>query len=74
MAAPVRVVLAGAHGHGGAHLTNLRRLQDAGAVTLAGVCDVRPVPPERLAGSAGRSSPPTWVSWSNGPARRSPSW
>ncbi|GAA2892187.1 hypothetical protein GCM10010517_56670 [Streptosporangium fragile] len=40
---PVRVVLAGAHGHGWWHLANLRRLSAAGLVELAGVCDVRPV-------------------------------
>ncbi|MBB2909806.1 putative dehydrogenase [Streptosporangium becharense] len=40
---PVRVVLAGAHGHGWWHLDNLRRLSEAGLVELAGVCDVRPV-------------------------------
>ncbi|MEU4832015.1 Gfo/Idh/MocA family oxidoreductase [Streptosporangium sp. NPDC023615] len=40
---PVRVVLAGAHGHGSSHLRNVRRLAEAGLVELAGVCDVRPV-------------------------------
>ncbi|MER5647490.1 Gfo/Idh/MocA family oxidoreductase [Streptosporangium sp. NPDC002524] len=40
---PVRVVLAGAHGHGWWHLSNVRRLSEAGLVDLAGVCDVRPV-------------------------------
>ncbi len=49
-AAPLRVVLAGAHGHGGVHLENVRRLHAAGLVTLAGVCDVEPVDPARLAG------------------------
>ncbi|MFF0307662.1 DUF6807 family protein [Streptosporangium sp. NPDC004379] len=43
MTEPVRVVLAGAHGHGWWHLENLRRLSAAGTVELAGVCDVRPV-------------------------------
>jgi predicted dehydrogenase len=47
---PVRVLLAGAHGHGQWHLANLRRLTKAGLVSLVGVCDVRPVPVERLAG------------------------
>ncbi|HEV8556293.1 MAG TPA: DUF6807 family protein [Actinophytocola sp.] len=47
---PVPVVLAGAHGHGRWHLDNLRRLTAAGLVRLAGVCDVLPVPAERLAG------------------------
>ncbi|MET8384219.1 DUF6807 family protein [Streptosporangium canum] len=41
--APVRVVLAGAHGHGWWHLANLRRLHSAGTVEFAGVCDLRPV-------------------------------
>ncbi|MEV6863289.1 DUF6807 family protein [Streptosporangium subroseum] len=40
---PVRVILAGAHGHGWWHLENLRRLSEAGLVEFAGVCDVRPV-------------------------------
>lgn len=40
---PVRVVLAGAHGHGWWHLENVRRLTEAGLVELVGVCDVRPV-------------------------------
>ncbi|WP_214109544.1 DUF6807 family protein [Acrocarpospora catenulata] len=47
---PVPVVLAGAYGHGWWHLDNLRRLTQAGIVRLAGVCDVRPVEPERLHG------------------------
>lgn len=37
---PVRVVLAGARGHGLWHLANLRRLTKAGLVELVGVCDV----------------------------------
>ncbi|WP_369988140.1 DUF6807 family protein [Streptosporangium sp. 'caverna'] len=40
---PVRVILAGAHGHGWWHLKNLRRLSEAGLVEFVGVCDVRPV-------------------------------
>ncbi|MGC7094930.1 DUF6807 family protein [Amycolatopsis lurida] len=47
---PVRVVLAGVHGHGRWHLDNLRRLADRGAVRLAGVCDTRPVDAAQLAG------------------------
>ncbi|HET9142077.1 DUF6807 family protein [Actinophytocola sp.] len=47
---PVRVVLAGAHGHGHWHLDNLRRLTAAGVARLVGVCDVRPVPDEALTG------------------------
>ncbi|NUP78942.1 MAG: Gfo/Idh/MocA family oxidoreductase [Nonomuraea sp.] len=37
----VKVVLAGAHGHGQHHLRNLRALPEL--VELAGICDVRPV-------------------------------
>jgi predicted dehydrogenase len=48
--APVPVVLVGVYGHGWWHLENLRRLTQAGIVRLAGVCDVRPVEPERLRG------------------------
>lgn len=47
---PVRVVLAGAGGHGRWHLDNLRRLTEAGLVELVGLCDVRPVDPDSLAG------------------------
>jgi predicted dehydrogenase len=39
----MRVVLAGAHGHGRHHLGNLRRLAHQGVIELAGICDVRPV-------------------------------
>jgi len=44
----MRVVLAGAHGYGSHYLDRLRGL--SGVVELAGVCDVRPVPPASLAG------------------------
>ncbi|GAB3443261.1 hypothetical protein GCM10027436_29880 [Actinophytocola sediminis] len=44
------MVLAGAGGHGWWHLDNLRRLAGAGVVELVGVCDVRPVDQEALAG------------------------
>ncbi|HEV2784592.1 MAG TPA: DUF6807 family protein [Actinophytocola sp.] len=47
---PVRVVLAGAHGHGRWHLDNLRRLAGRGLVRLVGVCDTRPVAAAQLAG------------------------
>ncbi|MDI5977168.1 DUF6807 family protein [Amycolatopsis magusensis] len=47
---PVRVVLAGVHGHGRWHLDNLRRLADRGTVRLAGVCDTKPVDAAQLAG------------------------
>jgi predicted dehydrogenase len=43
---PVRVVLAGVHGHGRWHLANLHRLTESGVVRLVGVCDTRPAPPE----------------------------
>ncbi|WP_371825981.1 DUF6807 family protein [Nonomuraea turcica] len=39
----MKVVLAGANGHGQHHLRNLRGLADRGLVELAGICDVRPV-------------------------------
>ncbi|MFC4057652.1 DUF6807 family protein [Planomonospora corallina] len=47
---PVRVVLAGAYGHGRSHLENLRDLTGRGLVELVGVCDVRPVEAEWLHG------------------------
>ncbi|MFD7921718.1 Gfo/Idh/MocA family protein [Streptomyces sp. NPDC059740] len=40
---PLPVVLVGAHGHGRWHLANIRRLQDAGLVRLAGICDTTPL-------------------------------
>ncbi|MCZ4119658.1 Gfo/Idh/MocA family protein [Streptomyces sp. H39-S7] len=46
----IPVVLAGAYGHGHWHLENLRRLTAAGTVRLAGVCDLRPLEEEQLAG------------------------
>ncbi|MFI6734160.1 DUF6807 family protein [Nonomuraea sp. NPDC050451] len=39
----MKVVLAGAHGHGRHHLGNLRRLSNQGLIELAGICDVVPV-------------------------------
>lgn len=45
---PMRVVLAGGHGFGQEYLKRLRKLTHL--VELAGVCDVRPVDPESLAG------------------------
>jgi predicted dehydrogenase len=47
---PVRVVLAGARGHGLWHLANLRRLTKAGLVELVGVCDVGRVDLTEFAG------------------------
>ncbi|MFB4195280.1 Gfo/Idh/MocA family protein [Streptomyces carpaticus] len=45
---PLPVVLVGARGHGRWHLRNLRRLAARGAVTLAGVCELRPLSAEEL--------------------------
>ncbi|MEU4831393.1 DUF6807 family protein, partial [Streptosporangium sp. NPDC023615] len=39
---PVRVVVAGIHGHGRNHVENVRRLAATGGAELAGVCDTRP--------------------------------
>lgn len=47
---PLPVVLAGARGHGRSHLVNIRRLQEAGLVRLAGVCELSPLSPAELAG------------------------
>src|SRR5690606_40970907 len=44
----MRVGVAGAQGFGAHYLDRLRRL--SGLVELVGVCDVRPVPPDSLAG------------------------
>ncbi|MBO1335261.1 Gfo/Idh/MocA family protein [Streptomyces sp. VRA16 Mangrove soil] len=52
-AEPVPVVLAGARGHGHWHLNNLRRLADAGRVTLAGVCELKPLDDSELQGFTG---------------------
>ncbi|MFE5966637.1 Gfo/Idh/MocA family protein [Streptomyces sp. NPDC056463] len=48
---PLPVVLAGARGHGRSHLVNIRRLERLGLVRLAGVCELRPLDAEELAGS-----------------------
>ncbi|WP_233515492.1 Gfo/Idh/MocA family protein [Marinitenerispora sediminis] len=52
-AAPVRVVLVGANGHGAWHLRNIRRLAANGLVELAGVCDRVPVTAQALGDLAG---------------------
>ncbi|MES9522879.1 Gfo/Idh/MocA family protein [Streptomyces capoamus] len=39
----VPVVLAGARGHGRRHLANIRRLQAAGLLRLAGICELTPL-------------------------------
>ncbi|MFI9583275.1 Gfo/Idh/MocA family protein [Streptomyces sp. NPDC052236] len=46
--AGVPVVLAGARGHGRWHLRNLHRLQQAGLVRLAGICELKPLSDEEL--------------------------
>ncbi|GHF30436.1 Gfo/Idh/MocA family protein [Streptomyces fumanus] len=47
---PLPVVLAGARGHGRWHVANLRRLQRAGLVRLAGVCELTPLTEEEYGG------------------------
>jgi predicted dehydrogenase len=54
---PVPVVLAGARGHGRWHLNNLRRLTEAGRVTLAGVCELKPLDERELAGFGSQDRP-----------------
>ncbi|MFR0351753.1 Gfo/Idh/MocA family protein [Streptomyces sediminimaris] len=44
----VPIVLAGARGHGRRHLDNIRRLQDRGAVRLAGICELAPLAAEEI--------------------------
>ncbi|MEW2288926.1 Gfo/Idh/MocA family oxidoreductase [Streptomyces sp. NPDC047841] len=44
----VDVVLAGARGHGRRHLDNIRRLQAAGLVRLAGICELTPLTEEEI--------------------------
>lgn len=56
--APLPVVLAGARGHGRAHLANIRRLEALGVVRLAGICELSPLGEEELGGGpAPRQSP-----------------
>ncbi|CAL9610576.1 hypothetical protein SUDANB145_05609 [Streptomyces sp. enrichment culture] len=50
MSAPLPVVLAGARGHGRWHLANLRRLERAGRVRLAGLCELTPLTEEEYGG------------------------
>ncbi|MFE1026305.1 Gfo/Idh/MocA family protein [Streptomyces sp. NPDC058818] len=47
---PVPVVLAGARGHGRWHLANIRRLERAGLVRLAGICELTPLTEEEAGG------------------------
>lgn len=53
----VRLVLAGARGHGRWHLRNIRRLADQGLVELAGICDLTPLEQEELEGLSGPRAP-----------------
>ncbi|KUN78648.1 oxidoreductase [Streptomyces bungoensis] len=45
---PLPVVLAGARGHGHWHLDNIRRLQRAGLLRLAGICELTPLTAEEI--------------------------
>ncbi|MFD7995263.1 Gfo/Idh/MocA family protein [Streptomyces mexicanus] len=45
---PVPLVLAGARGHGRWHLDNILRLQRAGRVRLAGICELTPLADEEI--------------------------
>ncbi|MEV6794790.1 Gfo/Idh/MocA family oxidoreductase [Streptomyces sp. NPDC051320] len=47
---PLPVVLAGARGHGRRHLENIGRLEAAGLLRLAGICELAPLTAEELAG------------------------
>ncbi|MFI6701653.1 Gfo/Idh/MocA family protein [Streptomyces sp. NPDC050509] len=47
---PLPVVLAGARGHGRTHLVNIHRLEQAGLVRLVGICELKPLSEEELAG------------------------
>ncbi|WND38260.1 Gfo/Idh/MocA family oxidoreductase [Streptomyces sp. BB1-1-1] len=47
---PVPVVLAGARGHGRWHIANIRRLERAGLVRLAGICELTPLSKEEAGG------------------------
>ncbi|MEE1800236.1 Gfo/Idh/MocA family oxidoreductase [Streptomyces sp. JV176] len=49
-AGPLPVVLAGARGHGRTHLVNIHRLEQAGLVRLVGICELKPLSEEELAG------------------------
>ncbi|MFE1206491.1 Gfo/Idh/MocA family protein [Streptomyces sp. NPDC058762] len=48
---PVPVVLAGARGHGRWHVANIRRLERAGLVRLAGICELTPLTEEEAQGA-----------------------
>jgi predicted dehydrogenase len=53
---PVPVVLAGARGHGRWHVANIRRLERAGLVRLAGVCELTPLTEEEAGGEVPEQS------------------
>ncbi|WP_369180676.1 Gfo/Idh/MocA family protein [Streptomyces mutabilis] len=53
---PVPVVLAGARGHGRWHVANIRRLERAGLVRLAGVCELTPLTEEEAGGQVPEQS------------------
>ncbi|MFE1073256.1 Gfo/Idh/MocA family protein [Streptomyces sp. NPDC058783] len=48
---PIPVVLAGARGHGRWHVANIRRLERAGLVRLAGICELTPLTEEEAQGA-----------------------
>ncbi|WP_121746366.1 Gfo/Idh/MocA family oxidoreductase [Streptomyces sp. E2N166] len=47
---PLPLVLAGARGHGRWHVANIRRLERAGLVRLAGICELTPLTEEEAGG------------------------
>ncbi|MER6628753.1 Gfo/Idh/MocA family oxidoreductase [Streptomyces sp. NPDC000987] len=49
----MRIVLAGARGHGRWHLDNIRRLQHKGIVHLAGICELTPLTTDEIPDGAG---------------------
>ncbi|MCZ9346192.1 gfo/Idh/MocA family oxidoreductase, partial [Streptomyces sp. TRM76130] len=49
--------LAGARGHGRWHLANLRRLERAGRVRLAGLCELTPLTEDEYGGELPPQSP-----------------
>ncbi|MEV5096940.1 Gfo/Idh/MocA family protein [Streptomyces rochei] len=53
---PVPVVLAGARGHGRWHVANIRRLERAGLVRLAGICELTPLTEEEAGGEVPEQS------------------
>ncbi|MYR43423.1 Gfo/Idh/MocA family oxidoreductase [Streptomyces sp. SID5910] len=53
----VPVVLAGARGHGRWHVANIRRLERAGLVRLAGVCELTSLTEEEAGGELPEQSP-----------------